>query len=66
MKASDGAVESKVLFQVVAMTRVKGSLAMVCNSKCNEKVNVNAPVGDKRTATAGGSCAAQLTKKTKK
>jgi hypothetical protein len=69
LKASEGALESAELFRVVAMTPAKKSLAMVCNTKCNEKVNVNLKAGVKRPAaggTGGGSCAAPSTKKAKK
>jgi hypothetical protein len=68
LKASEGALESAELFRVVAMTPAKKSLAMVCNTKCNEKVNVNLKAGGKRLAaggTGGDSRAAQPAKKTK-
>ncbi len=68
LKESDGGTEAANLFVAVAMTPAKKSLAMVCNTRCNEKVNVNLKAGGKRLAaggTGGDSRAAQPAKKTK-
>lgn len=69
MKASDGGVESTKLFTLVAMTPSKRSLAMVYNTKCNEKVTHNDKVTGKRSpddGRGGGSSAAAPQKKSKK